>query len=260
MVYKEKIIETDKLSAIIVEDEAKAQRILKALIEENCRDVEVKDCVADIPSAVKSIIANKPDVVFLDIELPGFSGFELIDFFDKPEFRIIFTTAYSEYALKAFELSAIDYLLKPVQIDKLQLAVEKAKKEKELQTIEKISALKSNLQKQGSQKVALPVAEGFMFVELNEIIYFEADNVYTTIYLTNGNKFLVSKPLKDFVNLIDSQEFYKPHRSYYINIQHIRQYIKQDGGHIIMSNGDVIYIARERKQDFMDMLKANGIM
>lgn len=260
MVFAENENNKIHLNAIIVEDELKAQRILNALISEHCENITVLDTVGDIPSAVKSIVANKPDVVFLDIELPGYSGFELVDFFENPEFEIIFTTAYSEYAIRAFELSAIDYILKPIQIDKLQNAIEKARREKGLQLLEKFQTLKSNLLENQNKKIALPLAEGYMFVEQNEIIYFEADNVYTTIYLVNGNKFLVSRPIKEFVGMIDSPDFVKPHRSYFINLNHIKQYIKQDGGHLIMQNGDIVYIARDKKQEFLQLLQERGLL
>lgn len=248
------------LNAIIIEDETKAQRILQTLLKEHCKGVEVLAVASDVVEGVKEIVAKKPDLVFLDIELPGYSGFELLDFFQKPEFGIIFTTAYSEFAIRAFELSAIDYLLKPLQISKLQTAVEKAKKEKGRQIMEKLFALKNNLQEEKSKKIALPVADGYLFAEEDEILYFEADNSYTTIFLTNGNKVLVSRGLKDFVELIQSKNFYKPHRSYYINLNQIRQYSKQDGGQIVMKNNDTIFVARDRKQEFLQLLSARGMV
>lgn len=247
-----------ELSAVIIEDEQKARRILQTLLQEHCPEVEVKDAVEDVPHGVKAIVKHKPDVVFLDIELPGFSGFELTDFIDDVNFEIIFTTAYSQYALKAFEMSAVDYLLKPIQIEQLKAAVDKAKKRKGQNLGDKLQVLKENLSPTGTKKIALPIAEGYLFVEQNEIVYMEADNTYTTIYFTNGNKVLVSRSLGEFVELIGSAEFYKPHRSYYINLNHIRQFNKQDGGSLIMDNGHTVYIARDKKHEFLEMMQKSG--
>jgi len=252
--------EVKPLRAVIIEDEQKARRILQTLLEENCDNVKVVGIAEDVPTGVKTIIAENPDVVFLDIELPGFNGFELADFFTEINFEIIFTTAYSQYAIKAFQMSAVDYLLKPMQIDQLRNAVEKARKIRGAQMLEKIKALKENMADVGSKKIALPIAEGFLFVEQNEIVYLEADNSYTTIFFTNGNKILVSRNLKEFIALIDSPDFFKPHRSFYVNSIHIRQYNKQDNGSLVMNNGHTIYIARDRKQEFLDFMQHKGAL
>lgn len=247
------------LKAIIIDDEQKARRILQNLLAEHCPEVEILDSVEDVPNGVKAIVKHKPDLVFLDIELPGFSGFELTDFIDDIQFEIIFTTAYSQYALKAFEMSAVDYLLKPIQIPQLKGAVEKVHKRKGQNIGDKLQALKENLTPSGTRKIALPIAEGYLFVEQEEIVYMEADNTYTTIYFTNGNKVLVSRSLGEFVELIASRDFYKPHRSFYINLNHIRQFNKQDGGSLVMDNGHTVYIARDKKNDFLELMKQRGM-
>lgn len=246
------------LRAVIIEDEQKARRILQTLLEENCEGVEVLAAAEDVPTGVKAIIAHKPDVVFLDIELPGFNGFELTDFFDEVKFEIIFTTAYSEYAIKAFQMSAVDYLLKPIQIDQLQSAVEKARQLRGIQMDEKMRALKENLSGSNRRKIALPIAEGLLFVDEDEIVYLEADNSYTTVFFSNGNKILVSRNLKEFIDIIDSPSFFKPHRSYYVNTNHVRQFNKADSGSLLMDNGHVIHIARDKKQEFLDYISKRG--
>lgn len=250
--------EKNPLKAVIIEDEQKARRILQTLLEENCEGVEVLAAAEDVPSGVKAIIAHKPDVVFLDIELPGFNGFELTDFFDEVKFEIIFTTAYSEYAIKAFQMSAVDYLLKPIQIDQLRSAVGKARQLRGSQMDEKMRALKENLSGANRRKIALPIAEGLLFVEEDEIVYLEADNSYTTVFFSNGNKILVSRNLKEFIDIIDSPQFFKPHRSYYVNTNHVRQFIKADSGSLLMDNGHVIHIARDKKQEFLDHIARRG--
>ncbi len=248
------------LTAVIIEDEQKARRILQTLLEENCEGIKVVGTAEDVPSGVKTIISQKPDVVFLDIELPGFNGFELADFFEEIKFEIIFTTAYSQYAIKAFQMSAIDYLLKPIQIDQLKDAVEKARKRKGIQMHEKMKVLKENLSGTNSKKIGLPIAEGFLFVEQDEIIYLEADNSYTTIHFANGNNIVVSRNLKEFVEIITSENFFKPHRSYYVNYKHIRQFNKQDSGSLIMTNGHTVYIARDKKQEFLEFMQQRGAL
>lgn len=245
------------IKAIIIEDELKARRILQSLLEENCSNVKVVAAVEDVPSGVKAIIAHKPDVVFLDIELPGFNGFELTDFFDEMRFEIIFTTAYSEYAMKAIQMSALDYLLKPIQITQLQAAVEKLRQRKSGQVQERMLALKENLSG-NARKIALPIAEGFLFVYQDEIEYLEADNSYTTVFFTNGTRIVISRNLKEFIDLIDSPDFFKPHRSYYVNSNHIRQFNRQDNGSLVMESGHTIYIARDRKSEFLDFMKNRG--
>jgi len=248
------------LKAVIIEDETKARNTLNLLLTEHCEGVTVCAMAEDVPNGVKAILKHKPDLVFLDIELPGFNGFELADFLEEINFEIIFTTAYSEYALKAFQMSAVDYLLKPLQIDQLQAAIDKVLKRQNLQMPERLDVLKGHLLESARKKIALPVAEGFLFVEQEEIIFLEADNTYTTVYFSNGSKVVVSKSLKEFTTIIASPDFFKPHRSYYVNANKIKRYNKQDGGHIVMENEHVIYLARDKKQAFLDFLKERGIV
>jgi two-component system LytT family response regulator len=243
------------LKAVIIEDELRARRILEAMLTEHCPQVTILDQAEDVASGVLSIKKHQPDLVFLDIEMPGMDGFKLFEFFDETNFEVIFTTAYNDYALRAFEVSAIHYLLKPIQIDLLIAAVNKAEKVIRSGNANfkgRAEVLTDNLkEKTNIKKLALPLADGFMFVTLDEIIYLMADGSYTNIYLTNGTKLLVTRYLKDFVELINQPTFYKPHRSYYINLNHIRQYVKQEGGHIVMSNGDIVHISRDNKEDFL---------
>ena len=244
------------LKALIIDDEPKARRILEILIKENCSDITIVGQAEDVPFGVLAIKEHQPDIVFLDIEMPVFDGFRLFEFIDNHNFEVIFTTAYNDYALRAFEVSAVDYLLKPIQTEQLQKAIEKVKKMKGLgsnnQLKMRTDVLQQNLKDKGViSKIALPVADGLMFVDINEIIYLLADGSYTYIYLSNGTNLLVTRYLKDFIELINSPHFYKPHRSYYINLNHIRQYVKTDGGHVVMSNGDIVHISRDNKEDFL---------
>ncbi len=239
-------------TAIIIDDEAKARRIMETLITDHCPEVKVLESADDVLSGIKAINKHKPDIVFLDIEMPGYTGFQLLDFFDEINFAVIFTTAYSEYALQAFQVSAVDYLLKPIQIDQLHSAIEKVSRLKgTTQNREKIHTLKENLEDHHIKKIALSTSQGLIFVPVNQIIYLEADGSYTHIFLTDGSKLLISKKIKEFENILtQDNHFFRTHRSFIVNLSFIKQYIKQDGGHLIMENGAIVHISRERKDDF----------
>ncbi|OJJ20312.1 DNA-binding response regulator [marine bacterium AO1-C] len=240
------------LKALIIDDEAKARRILHELLKEYCPQVEVVADADDVPNAVKAIHKHQPNLVFLDIEMPGYTGFQLLDFFDQINFEIIFTTAYREYAIQAFQVSAIDYLLKPIQIELLIKAVEKVQGQlKPPQINERINTLKNNLSQEHITRIALPVSEGLLFVEVDEIVYLNAEGAYTQIFLEGGRKVLVSKKIKSFEKVLDHPGFFRTHRSYLINLNRVKQYVKQDGGYIIMDNGDTVSLARERKEAFL---------
>lgn len=241
------------LKTIIVDDEPKARRIMCALLEKHCPEVEILGTADDVPEAVKLINKTKPDLIFLDIEMPGFTGFQLMDFFERVDFQIIFTTAYSEYALQAFQVSAIDYLLKPIEVSALKEAVQKAIKQQEATSQDqRLEALAANLNPSGAiKKIALPVADGFMFVEPEDVLYLQADGSYTNIHLVDGQQFLVTKKIKEFVRILNHPCFFKTHRSYLINLNQIKQYVRTDGGYIIMANGDQVTLARDRKDEFL---------
>ncbi len=245
----------ETIKAIIVDDEAKARRILEALLKENCPDVDVVDTAEDVPSAVKAINRLQPDLVFLDIEMPNYTGFQLFDFLENPSFGVIFTTAYSDYAVQAFQVSALDYLLKPIQIDDLVRSVERFKKtgRKQNRLQQRLEVLKINLEEpsQAIQRIALPVSDGLIFVCVRDLIYLKADGSYTEIFLSDNHRVVVSKNLKDFEALLSNSSFFKTHRSYIINLSRVKQYIKGDGGYLIMENGDHVSLAKERREDFI---------
>jgi two-component system, LytTR family, response regulator len=239
------------INAIIIDDEPAARSFLYNILKENCPIINIIDIAADVKSAVKLINNHSIDLVFLDIEMPQENGFALFEYFQNPKFETIFCTAYSQYALKAFEVSAVDYIIKPISISKVVEAVEKAIKiAGQNQILERINALKSNLNVQNLQKIALPLAEGLVFVQLNDILYFEADGSYTQVVTTKG-KTLVSKKIKNFDELLNNDvRFYRIHRSYLINSQRISKYHKRDGNFLEFENGDITNIAREKVKEF----------
>jgi two-component system LytT family response regulator len=246
-----------KYKAIIIDDEAKARRLLQVLIDENCPELEIVAQAEDVPSAVKAIHEHKPDIVFSDIDMPNYDGFQLLDFVDKTDFELIYCTAHNDFALKAFEVSAVDYLVKPIQISLLVKAVEKAiRLRNATSTItQRLDLLKENLKGNKLNKIALPVTDGLRFVELADIIYLEADGAYTHVIMKDNTKLLISKKLKEFENILsDNQNFFRTHRSFIVNTDAIKQYVKSDGGSIIMSNNVAVPVARERKDDFQQLI------
>lgn len=246
-----------KLKAILVDDEEQARYALGKFLSDYCADVEILSEESNVADAIKAINKLKPDVVFLDIEMPGLSGLQILDFFNEEDihFQIVFVTAYSEYALNAFKMAATDYLLKPLDIDQLIAAVDKAKKRKEQKELsESVSVLKSNLAGT-DKKIALHISGGILYVKTADIIMAEADGSYCKFYFTNREPELVSKKLKEYENLLmDQAGFFKPHRSYIINTHNIKQFVRADGGYLIMENNMQIPLARGKKEELMAVI------
>jgi two-component system LytT family response regulator len=191
----------------------------------SCPEVQVVVDCADVPSAVIAINQHRPDVVFLDIEMPQYSGLELFSFFREVDFGVIFVTAYSEFAIRAFELNAIDYLLKPVDGEKLKNAVSKL----ERRNNERFTALQEGYARQEFHRIALPVSDGLLFVEVAHIMLLEADGAYTHVWLADGSKLLVSKRLLFFEQVLaDRESFLRVHRTYVVNFNHVSRYSKAE--------------------------------
>jgi two-component system LytT family response regulator len=245
------------LKAVIIDDEAKARRVLESFIVEYCPQLSIVGIAPDVVQGVKLIQKENPDIVFLDIEMPGYNGFQLLEFFDEINFELIFVTAYSEFALKAFQVSAVDYLLKPVQIEQLTKAVERAEKIRGNSLIKKrLETLKENLASQKIKKIVVPVSEGSLFIDINDITHLKAEGSYVNIFLKDGNKILVSKNIKDYENQLTNEEgFFRTHRSFLVNSKYVKS-ISADGSETSVNNQYSISIARERKQEFMLFLKS----
>lgn len=244
------------INAIIIDDEERARNTLSSLLSNYCPEIDVLAACANVPDGVLAINKHKPDVVFLDIEMPDYNGFELLGFFREIDFDIIFVTAYSEYAIKAFEISAVDYILKPIDIDQLKNSVEKLKQKKlHSQMQEQIELLKESYKGDDLRKIALSMSNGLTFVEIADIVLLEADGAYTTFYLKDGQKFLVSKKLKFYEDILSNRSFFfRTHRSYFINVNYIKKYSRSENA-ILMDNDVSITISRDRKQEFETLLK-----
>ena len=244
-----------KIKAVLIDDEQRARRVMTSLLEEYCPEIEIVATCENVPEGVLAINRNKPQVVFLDIEMPEYSGFELLEFFNDVSFEIIFVTAYNKYAVQAFEVSAVDYLLKPVQIDHLENAVAKLKTKLQQATMfDRLQTLKENLQEERIHKIAVPVADGLIFVKVDEISHIDADGSYAKIWLSNGSNMLVSKKLKYFEEmLLGNPKFYRVHRSHLMNTQFIKKYNRHESS-VTLENNQIIKVARDKKVTFEKML------
>lgn len=241
----------DKMKAIIVDDEERARRALETLLTTHCPEIEITAQCAGVAKAVLAIRQQQPDVVFLDIEMPEFNGFELLNFFDEVNFQIVFVTAYSEYAVQAFECSAVDYLLKPVQVEKLKAAVAKVKLQlNNGHMLQRLQVLQQNYQANQFHKIALPVSDGLLFVEINNLLQLQAQGAYTQVFLADGSNLLVSRKLKFFEDLLlRRKNFFRIHRSHLINLNYIKKYNRLES-FIEMDNGNSMPVAKERKKEF----------
>lgn len=247
------------MKALIIDDEKKARQVLQILVEENCPKITTILQADNLISGVELIKQQAPSIVFLDIEMPEHSGLEILNFIEKEihNFEIIFTTAYSEYAIQAFQLSAIDYLLKPVRASQVKDAVDKAIKFLGNSQINKrLTELKSSLEEANFKKIGLPNSNGIKFVSFTDIIMLEADGMYTNVTTQSEGDILVSKPLKFFVDLLQNiKMFYRPHRSFLINLAFIKEYIKKDGGYIVMENDKTVSISNDKKDEFLTIVQ-----
>ncbi|WP_299675846.1 response regulator [uncultured Dokdonia sp.] len=246
------------MKAIVIDDEKRARNLLHILITENCPKIKEIYEASNLLDGINIIKKEEPNIVFLDIEMPKHSGLEILNFIDKDilNFEIIFTTAYSEYAIKAFQLAAIDYLLKPIRPNQVKEAVNKAIKVIGKSEIHlKLEALKESFTKKSFEKIALPVANSIKFMPFDAIIMLQADGMYTKVYTRDEGTILITKPLKHYVDLFKNNHlFYKPHRSFLINLSCIKEYVKSDGGYIIMDNEEIVSISRDKKEEFLTLV------
>lgn len=244
------------IKAIIVDDEKKSRMTLANLIETYCPAVSVVELCESVTVAEKAIKKFDPDLVFLDIEMPFENGFNLLERIKTPAFQVIFVTAYDHYAIKAIKYSALDYILKPVDSDELLAAVEKIEERKTDVSIQasQFELLLANLKKGGRARIAIPTFDGLRMVNVEEIIRCVADESYTEIILSTGEKLIVSRILKEYEDLLSDLNFFRVHNSCLINLAHVVRYVKGDGGNVIMSNGECVEVARRKKIELLNKL------
>jgi len=205
---------------------------------------------------VKLVQLYKPDVLFLDIEMPRMSGFKLLEQIPEVDFEIIFITAYNHYAINAIRISAFDYLVKPVAIEELQQTVERLANFSVKKTKERAEVLQKNLANPRSQddQITIPTNDGLEFIQISQIIRIESSSNYSRLVLQSGRQMLVTRQLKDFEEILQDYRFYRVHHSHLINLQYITRYIRGDGGQITMKNGDTIDVSRRKKELFLKLI------
>ena len=247
----------EKVRAIIIDDELSSLQNLQQKLENFCPEVQVIATAQKPEEALLLIQHHKPDVIFLDIEMPKMNGFRMLDELNNYDFEIIFTTAYDHYAIDAIRISAFDYLMKPIAIADLQNAVQRLVSARQLNTKEKIDILKNSLEDKKNQadKIAIPTSEGIEFIPIKNILHIESSSNYSKIHLSGNKIITVTKLLKDFEDMLLPYRFYRIHNSHLINLNYIKRYIRGDGGQIEMQNGTYVDVSRRKKEEF---LKAIG--
>ena len=244
------------LKAILVDDEGSSLQNLQQKLAEFCPDVQVAATAQKPEEAILLIQQLKPDIIFLDIEMPRMNGFRMLDELGDFDFEIIFTTAYNHYAVDAIRISAFDYLMKPVAISELQSAVSRLAEHRLGKTKDKLDILKHSLSSVRSQeeKIAIPTSEGLEFIPIKTVMHIESSSNYCKIYFTSGKSLLVTKLLKEFEDMLVPYNFYRVHNSHLINLAYIKKYIRGEGGQVIMENGTVVDVARRKKEEFLKLI------
>lgn len=236
------------IKTIIIDDEKKAIDNLKILLTEFCKDIEIVGTASSIKDGLTIITSKKPDLVFLDVEMPYGTGFDLISQLNVIDFQVIFVTAYNQYALQAIKVNALDYILKPIDIDELKKAVEKI--ELNVKEDNRLDSLITSLKDSSSpSKIALADDGGYTMVNIDNIIRCEASINYTVFHIENSKSITVSKTLKDFEEILPKEKFVRVHQSHLVNLDKILKYYKTDGGYVLMSDNQTVTVSRRKRVD-----------
>jgi len=246
------------IRTILVDDEQHCRDSLSSTVKNYFPEIDLVAICSSVAEGRKAIEQLKPELIFLDVEIPPSTGFDLLQNLDAISFEIIFTTAFDKYAVRAIKASALDFILKPVGKEELGLAIQRFKEKKskndsqrQLETLfENIKQLKDPL-----KKIMLPSQMGFEFVNVKDIIRLQADSNYTTFYFTDKKKIVVSKTIKEYEELLAGHDFFRVHQSHIINLQYIKNYVKGEGGIVVMQDGSEIDVSRRRKEDFLKALE-----
>jgi len=250
------------IRTIIIDDEPSAVNVLAILLKKKCReDVDVI-ATSNSPLEGKALIEqHKPDLVFLDIEMPGMTGVDLLRSFSNPSFRVIFVTAFDTYAVEAFRLSVIDYLLKPLEGEDVMRAVQKIKNDinknenpinTQLRQLERLLLQNSII---SESRIGIGMSDKIVFVNIPDILYCEATGSYTNVYLKDGKKMVASKLLGEFESQLRNYKFYRIHHSYLINLNRIKEFQRHDGGYVIMENNKQLEVSQRKRRDFLDAIQ-----
>jgi two-component system LytT family response regulator len=243
------------IKCIIIDDEKNCIEMLEWLLKTYAPSVSIVAMCNSAEKGIEEIKKHRPDVVFLDIEMPRMNGFDMLEKFDKLFFDVVFTTAYDKFAIKAFKYSALNYLLKPIDPDDLKETIRRIEEKGSAPSKEQIDLLFESVRqmKPTPQRIALTTGDGMIFVTTQDIIYCEAESNYTSVVLSGGKKIVVSKVLKDIDEALSGPDFFRVHNSFLINLNRIKKFVRGEGGYIVMDNDFTITISRSRRQEFMDM-------
>ena len=242
------------IKAVIIDDELHAVENLQAMLTEFIEDIEVVGSANAIVEGIKVVQNAKPDLVFLDIEMPYGNGFDVLEAIPEKNFQVIFVTAYDHYAIKAIKYSALDYLLKPVDVEALEEAVEKAREAIGKKDFPKYDTLMENVNSTHPLKLALPTLDGFLYVNVEHICRIEANGSYSDVYLDDGEKHIVSRNLRWYEELLDPSKFFRAHKSHLINLLRVKKFSRSEGGTVEMEDGSIVEISRRKKDDFQKMM------
>lgn len=245
------------LKAILIDDEPECLRTLAHDLAVHCPGVDIIAQCTSGKEAIKLIHTHNPDVLFLDIDMPYINGFDLLEMVPDLDFEVIFTTAYDKYAIQAFKISAVDYLLKPIDTEALHAAVEKVRILREKGNTSKqinflIQQIK-DLENNTVRKIALPTFDGLEFIHMDDILYCQSDGAYSHVFFTDGSKMYISKTLRYLEDALCNYHFFRVHNSYIVNLNHVKQYSKTDGGLIILSDGKKVRVSRSRKDELLKL-------
>lgn len=241
------------MKAVIIDDEQRARNYLKGIISDQFKSIEIIGEADGVESGCDLIESSNPDLLFLDVQMQDGTGFDILKKINRSRYNVIFVSAYDKFAITAIKFSAVDYLLKPVEVDDLSAALEKINQSGKADDVQKkLDLLLNNINK--IDKIALPSLNGIEFVKLENIIRCESDNNYTTFYLTSKEKIIVSRTLKEYEDMLESKGFFRTHKSHIINLSYLKKYIKGEGGTVIMEDGSEVAVSRRRKEDFLDVL------
>ena len=243
-----------KLITVIIDDESDAVDFITSIIGEYCPGLEVKGKAHNVRDGVKLIKDIKPELVFLDVEMPNGTGFDLLTHFPEKDFDVVFITAFNHYAIKAIKFSAVDYILKPININEFIESVNRLIQKRGNNSKagnENFEALLENIRSSNPTRLVIPTSDGREYLNPNEIIRIEADRSYSWFYIVDKKKILVSKHLKEFQDLLNDRNFFRPHNSHLINLDFVKKYVRHDGGYIEMTDGSQVPVSRNRKDLFL---------
>jgi two-component system, LytTR family, response regulator len=246
-----------KITAVLIDDEMNNLDNLHQLLKRHCPEVQVMATALNAEEGRRIILENQPDLVLLDIEMPGKNGFDLLKSLPQYDFEVIFVTAYDQYGIQAVKFSAIDYLLKPINPDELQLAINKviSKNRSKKQNLQLENLLRIFQQQKEDQRIALPTQKETRFIATGDIVRCESSNNYTSFVLANKEMILVSRPIYEYEELLGNYGFIRCHQSHLVNRKYIKSLIREDGGYLLMENGEQIPVSRGKKDFVIGALK-----